>query len=432
MSASNPGRIPPSASPRSSPSLLEFARACLWLGVIGFGGGYSVLVQVRDLMVTRWGWLTEREFANTATVAQMLPGGAAANALTLVGLRFFRQRGAAIAYALFILPGLATVWVLAWAYVRFGVKAPSALTVLEGFNAAVVGIIASLTIRMVRTAVARAWQMAVAAGALLLSIGGGASAGEVAMLGIGAGLAIDLGIKRARLSRVRRAPRRPYKPPPPVALPDEGEPLPRGNEPPHPPGRPPPGPRLALLPLGGLPATVASGALAGIALTLFRTGLAAYGGGFAIIPYLQATLVESQHVLTPRVFADAVAIGKLTPGPVLLLGTFIGYVLRGPLGAAVATVAIFSGPYLLVVGLGTWLIRLRSRRPVRAALRGLTPAVVGLMGAAAVTLGTGLVDAADVAIASAVTLTMVRFRPNAAMVLLLGGLARLGMKLAGF
>ena len=422
VSASIPSRLPSPLAQRSTPSFLEFVRGCLWLGVVGFGGGYSVLVQVRDMMVQRR-WLTEREFAHSATVAQMLPGGAAANLLALIGLRFYRQIGAALGYVCFILPGLVAVWVLAWAYVRYGVTAPNVQTVLDGFNAAVVGLIASLTLRMVRTAVARPWQMGIAAVALVLSIGGGASAGEIAMLGIGAGIAIDLGQKRARLSRVRRVSR---KPPPPVALPNEGEPLPRGNEPPRP--TPPLG---AFLPFAATSMTIASGALAGLALILFRTGLAGYGGGFAIIPYLQATLVGAQHVLTPRVFADAVAIGKLTPGPVLLLGTFIGYVLHGSLGAAVATVAIFSGPYILVVGLGTWLIRVRSRRPVRAALRGLTPAVVGLMGAAAVTLGQGMTDAPDIAIAAAVTLSMVRFRPNAALVLFLGGFARLGMKFAG-
>ncbi len=437
MPASTPNPRTAGAAQRRPPSAVDLVRTCLWLGVVGFGGGYAVLVQVRDLMVVRRRWLTEREFANTATVAQMLPGGAAANALALVGLRFHRQVGAVLAYVAFILPGLLAVCVLAWAYVRFGVTAPGAMTVLDGFNAAVVGIVASLTIRMVRTAVVRPWQMGVAAGALLLGIGGGASAGEVALLGIAAGLAIDLGQKRARLLRLRRVP---HRPPPPVALPDEGEPLRRGNEPARPPRearekqrKPPPVGAFAPLgiPLGAATTSVASGAFAGLALKLFRTGLAAYGGGFAIIPYLQATLVGNQHLLTPRVFADAVAIAKLTPGPVLLLGTFIGYVLRGPVGAALATIAIFSGPFVLVVALGTWLIRLRSRRPVRAALRGLTPAVVGLMGAAAATLGAGLADAPSVAIAAAVTLTMVRFRPNAALVLLLGGVARLAMKLAG-
>src|SRR5207253_1163221 len=84
--------------------------------------------------------------------------------------------------------------------------------------------------------------------------------------------------------------------------------------------------------------------------------------------------MEREHWITERQFADAVAIGKLTPGPVLLLATFIGYLRHGWLGAVVATIVIFAAPFALVATAGTWLDRIRSRRPVRAALRGLTPA----------------------------------------------------------
>ncbi len=416
-----PGTSP---SSRAVPSRAELARTSFWLGLVGFGGGVSVLASIHDVAVLRRRWLTEREFANTATVGQMLPGGAAANALALVGLRFHGQAGAAIAYAAHLAPGAALVFALAFAYVRFGVAAPRAKTVLDGFNAAVVGIVASLTLRMVRTAVQRGWQMGVSAMALLLAVGGGASAGEIAALGVVAGLVVDSAQKRARLSRWRRAPRRPS---PPVALPDEGEPMPHANEPPR-----PGGPSVPLAAVAALPALAVAklGALAALALLFLRTGLGAYGGGFAIIPHLQASLIGA-HLVTARQLADAVAIGKLTPGPVLLLATFVGYLLQGPAGALVATAAIFAGPFLLVVALGTFLLRMRSRRPVRAALRGLTPAVVGLMGAAAITLGAGLANGADVAVAAATTLTLVRFRPNPALVLLLGGTARLAMALSG-
>src|SRR6185436_21166727 len=105
-------------------------------------------------------------------------------------------------------------------------------------------------------------------------------------------------------------------------------------------------------------------------LSFFRTGIGAYGGRFAIVPHLKQ-VVARQGWLTDRQFADAVAIGKLTPGPVLLLATFIGYLQHGWLGASIATVAIFAGPFALVGLLGTWLDRVRSRRWVRSALRGL-------------------------------------------------------------
>jgi chromate transporter len=397
----------------------ELIWTALWLGAVGFGGGLSVLGTMRDVLVERRRWLTDREFVTTATVAQMLPGGAAANALAYTGLRFLGPAGAVAAYAAFIAPGAVLVTALAALYVGLGVT-PGFQPLLAGLNAAVVGVVASITLKLVRSGIGRAWQMAVAAGALLFAMGGGAGSGEVAALGIVAGLVIDLGSKRFRLARYRHHGRHP---PPPVALPDEGGPL-RGGGDGEREGESGPGSGMpAVLWLAGV------GSLGAMALLFARAGLGAYGGGFAIIPGLQATVLGHGWI-NARQFADAVAIGKLTPGPVLLMATFIGYLVHGLAGALVATVAVFAGPLLLLLGVGGWLARVRSRRPVRAALRGLTPAVVGLMAAAALTLGRSLEGPPEVAIAAAALLVLARFRVNPAWIMLLGGLVRVGLHLA--
>ncbi|WP_242356114.1 MULTISPECIES: chromate efflux transporter [unclassified Anaeromyxobacter] len=407
---------------RAIPTHWELARASLWLGTIGFGGGVSVLGMIGHLAVDRRRWLTEREFANTTTVSQMLPGGAAANALAHVGLRLRGMSGALAAYVGFVLPGALLTLALAWAYVRFGVQ-PRAEVVLSGLNAAVVGIVAALALRMVRTSIGRPWQMGVAAVALLLSIAGGAASGEIAALGIASGLVIDLMLKRARLARIRRAPR---KPSPPVALPDEGQPL----EPLHETRGADGGAPLAVVAPLGLLTQAGVGGLVAIGALFFRIGLGAYGGGFAIVPHLHATVVDAGWI-TEQQFRNAIAVGKLTPGPVLLMATFIGYVARGFPGAIVATVGIFAAPFALVVVLGGWLLRMRSRRAIRAALRGLTPAVVGLMAAAAVTLGASMRGPADVGIAVATTLTLSRFRMSPVLVLVTAGAVRWALTLAG-
>jgi chromate transporter len=167
-----------------------------------------------------------------------------------------------------------------------------------------------------------------------------------------------------------------------------------------------------------------------LTLVFFRTGLGAYGGGLAVIPHLKSA-VEAHGWLSDRQFADAVAIGKLTPGPVLLMGTFIGYLVAGLPGALLATIAVLAAPLLLVVALGSFLDRVRSRRPVRAALRGLTPAVAGLMGAATLSLGTTLDGGAELAIAAAVALTLQRFPANPAVMLALGGAVRYALHAGG-
>ena len=424
---------------RERPSRRDLFTTALWLGCVGFGGGISVLSQIDGEVVKKRGWLTPREFSNTVTVSQMLPGGAAANALAYIGMRFGGWAGALAGYVGFVLPGVLAVGVLSWVYARYG-TVPSADRLLAGFNAAVVGLICAITLKMVRTGVSQLWQMGVAAGALLLSAVGSASPAEVVLLAICSGLAVDLGARRA-LARARGLVGRRA----PVALPEEGAPL----EPPKREERPSPSSPSAPaatettttlhLPvlvgtLGVLMAVVQATGLDAklieMAVMYFRTGLGAYGGGFAIIPHLRQ-MVHAHNWITDRQFADAVAIGKVTPGPVLLMATFIGYLQHGWLGASVATVAIFSGPFALVGLLGTWLDRVRSRRWVRAALRGLTPAVVGLMAAAAITLGGSFDAKLEVGIAAATALTAVRFDVNPVWLLVLGGVARLGLSFAG-
>jgi chromate transporter len=420
---------PPAA--RFRPGALDLFRAGSYLGCIGFGGGLSVLANIQAYVVTKKRWLTDREFTNTVTVAQMLPGGASANSLAYIGLRFAGWRGALAAYLAFTLPGFAAVLVLAWAYVRFGTT-PDLATLLGGFNAAVVGIIASITLKMVRTSVSRLWQMGVAAGALLFSAVGNAPPGEIVLVAIAAGLAVDLGTKRARLASVRR--RRKTDLEPPVALPEEGQPL-EARQQLQGPAKPEdplssPWPAAVFSVLAAARITGVDADLLQMGLTFFRTGLGAYGGGFAIIPHLKS-VIDTRGWLTDRQFADAVAIGKLTPGPVLLLATFIGYMRHRLVGAVVATVSIFAAPFLLVVLAGSTLDRLRSRRFVRAGLRGLTPAVLGLMAAAAIALGDQLAGESEIGIAVAVALTLSRFPLNPALMLLVGGVARLCLRMVG-
>src|SRR5215468_4901819 len=213
---------------RERPSRRDLFTTAFWLGCVGFGGGISVLSQIDGEVVKKRGWLTAREFNNTVTVSQMLPGGAAANAWAYIGMRFGGWVGALAGYVGFVLPGVLAVGVMSWVYVRFG-TVPSLDRLLAGFNAAVVGIICAITLKMVRTGVNQLWQMGVAAGALLLSAVGSASPAEVVLLAICSGLAVDLGARRA-LARARGIVMRRA----PVALPEEGAPLdpPERDEPP--------------------------------------------------------------------------------------------------------------------------------------------------------------------------------------------------------
>src|SRR6202171_3536615 len=270
----------PAAGPRMRPRRPEFFRAALLLGLLGFGGGLSVLSNIHALLVQKRRWMTDREFTNTITVAQMLPGGAAANALAYAGLRFGGLSGALLGYVGFVLPGWIAVMVLAFLYVHYGTT-PDVATLLGGFNAAVVGVIGAITLKMAKSAVARLWQMGVAAGALLFTVLGDAAPGEVALLAITVGLAVDLGTKRARLYAMERRRSRERREAP-VVLPEEGATLATQKDPPR--------ARsekmnvatwtvFAVMMGIALHAPGVDAELVRIAFSFFRTGLGAYGGG---------------------------------------------------------------------------------------------------------------------------------------------------------
>jgi chromate transporter len=184
-------------------------------------------------------------------------------------------------------------------------------------------------------------------------------------------------------------------------------------------------PVLAAMHVTGLDAQVVE------ALVLyFRTGLGAYGGGVAIIPHLSERL-DALDWVTRRQLADGVSVALLTPGPVLLLATFAGYVHHGWSGSAAATFAVLASPWMLVQLAGGWLARVREHPFVQAAASGLLPAVVGLMGSAAVVLGGSFHDPASLAIAGAAALTLVRYDLNPAWVVAAGGLLRFLLHLVG-
>ncbi len=133
-----------------------------------------------------------------------------------------------------------------------------------------------------------------------------------------------------------------------------------------------------------------------LALIFLRIGLIFFGGGYVLIPLLHRIMVDQLHWLTLPEFLDGVALSQLTPGPLAMLATFTGYKGGGGIGALVATAFIFLPCTALMLFLSSRYERLRSMELVKAALDGILPAVVGLVAAAAWTLGkTSLMTARD-------------------------------------
>ncbi|HZT57249.1 MAG TPA: chromate transporter [Pyrinomonadaceae bacterium] len=162
-----------------------------------------------------------------------------------------------------------------------------------------------------------------------------------------------------------------------------------------------------------------------VASIFLRIGTVTFGGGFVMVPLIESEVVNSHHWLTHQQFVEAFALGQITPGPVLITATFIGYWVAGTLGAIVATVSIFLPSVALTVAAGSSLRRFRSNRQVQAFLRGVTPAVVGLLVAAAWSIGrAGIHSWVGATMAVAAAAVLLRFRVNPFLVLLASAVVR--------
>jgi chromate transporter len=162
-----------------------------------------------------------------------------------------------------------------------------------------------------------------------------------------------------------------------------------------------------------------------IATVFLRMGAITFGGGFVMIPLIESEVVNARHWVTHQEFADATALGQITPGPVLITATFIGYRVAGTLGALIATIGVFLPSFLMTIAAGSSLTRFRTNVLVQSFLKGITPAVVGLLVAAALSVGlAGIHGWIGILLTILAILILIRFRPNAFWVILGAGVLR--------
>lgn len=380
---------------RHSARLKELARLFLKLGFIGFGGPQAHIAMIHDEAVTRRGWLTEEQYLEGVTICEMLPGPVSTQTGIYTGYLRAGQVGALVAGLSFIAPAFLIVLALSWAYFRFeGVPQVEALFL--GVSPVVIAIIVGFCWKLSKKAIQDRWGVAIALITLLLSWLGGVT---VLLLFVMAGLA---GV----------AIYRPKAPPgsgagmiPGLVL------LGTGFQ------------NLATLPTEPLAVSSFWGLdriqTYFIPLTTFflKTGAFIFGGGLVIIPLLENAVVDDFGWMTRSQFIDGVALGELTPGPVVITAAFVGYKVAGALGALVATVAIFLPSFGFIMFASPWLRRLRQNPGVKRFLKGVLPAVLGAIAAAVIPLAQAAIVqptlprtlfAAAVAITALVAL--VRFR----------------------
>ena len=321
---------------------------------------------VRNVVVERRKLMASQDMLDGISLASILPGPVAVNLVAYVGYKLRGGLGALVSAFAVVLPSFIFILILSIAYFRWG-QVPAVSKLFMGFLPAVTAIIVAAAWNMSRKAVVGVGEgvIAAAAAAVLLGIGGFLS--TLAII-LGAGFAGWL-LFRGRVSSA-------------VA-------------------NPPPKPKSAGLPvhaglilLATAPISMAvpllgfeSGLLLKLFLTFAGMSLMLFGGAYVFIPLIQEAVVQGHGWVTQQEFIDAVAMGQITPGPILVSAAFIGLKVAGLAGAAVATLGIYLPSGLLMIGCTRVLERIKRSTVIQAALHGVRPAVVGMIFAAAVVVG---------------------------------------------
>ncbi|HEY6864353.1 MAG TPA: chromate efflux transporter [Burkholderiales bacterium] len=381
------------------PSLLWLFLDFLKIGATAFGGFMALISVVQHQIVDRRRLLSQREMLDGISLATILPGPVAVNVVAYTGYKVRGALGAIVSAVAVILPSFVLIVVLSYAYFRWG-QLPAVSKAFMGFVPAVTAVIVHAAWGMARKAKLGPPELTIATVAFLaLAMKGGF---YVTLIVVAAsGLAGWLLFSRT----------------PAATRPETGR---RGDSP-----KPRPARLLAV-----------EGPVLAAALLAFDTGVAAklfftlagmsvllFGGGFVFIPLIEHIVVQEHSWLTHQEFVDAIALGQVTPGPILISAAFIGYKLMGLAGAAIATVAIFLPPAVLMIFGTKALARARETLTVQAALRGIRAGVVGMVAAAAWSVGSTAVMGWQSALIFAAVLTaLFRFRIDVAWVIPSAGL----------
>lgn len=337
----------------------------LKLGATAFGGYMSLVAIVQKQLVEVDKKLKEEDLLDGISLTSVLPGPVAVNTIAYVGYQLRGVPGAIAAFAGIILPSFFLVIFLSWLYFSYG-NIPAVKNVFSGITPAITALIVTVAIGMTRKTIKlpTQWTICLLAALLLILVGGFA----VTFL-----LILVSGIAGAFLFRQSLE----------QALP--------GDEKIHFENKQLVISGVVLLLLlctllwggqyPGAPKDVQIlSTFSGISLTLF-------GGGYVVIPALHELFVENLNWLTSAEFADGIAIGQITPGPIFVTATFIGYKVAGVVGAFLATVAIFTPPAVLTVLLSRFVKILNQSSVVKAAMKGVRAAVIGMIFASAITIG---------------------------------------------
>jgi chromate transporter len=358
-------------------SLAEIALLFLKLGTIAFGGPAAHVAMMEDEFVRRRKWLTRQEFLDRLGASNLIPGPSSTEMAIHIGFSKRGWPGLIVAGCCFIVPAAILVSLIAAAYVRYG-SLPRVEHILYAVKPVVIAVVAQAFWSLGRSAVKSVWLAVIGAAGIVAYL---FHAQELLLLAA-AGIAAAAPV----LARTRH--------------------------------------KVAIFLLVSMAAAAAKPdvvpfGLGRLFLTFLKIGSVLFGSGYVLLAFLRSDFVGRLHWLTEKQLLDAVAVGQVTPGPVFTTATFIGYIVGGTRGAAVATVAIFLPAFILVAASGPLIPRIRRSAIAGAFLDGVIVGSLALMGVVAWQLGrAAIIDVTTVAIALVSAILLFRFRVNSAWLVL--------------
>jgi chromate transporter len=333
----------------TTPSLLHLFLAFLRLGLTAFGGP-AMVAYIRKLAIEDKKWISPESFREGVALCQTVPGATAMQTAAYVGFRVRGVAGAAASFIGFGLPAFFLMIVLSTVYLQTQNLAAT-LSMFNGLRVIIVALVANAVLSFGKTNL-KDWK-----GILIAAVVGIAFA-----LGVNSILVILLAaLLGILIYRQKTFPVRPANPQveekfnwtPVIIL------------------------GVFLLGLGVL--WLNDRKLFDLTTLMTKVDLLAFGGGFASVPLMEREIVGVRSWLGSSVFLDGIALGQITPGPIVITATFVGYMIRGLAGAILATIGIFMPSFLMVVGVTPYFDRLRSHANFNRAIEGILNSFVGLL-----------------------------------------------------
>ena len=363
-----------SSDPVTRPPLRAFYLYFLKLGATGFGGPIALAGFMQRDLVDERRWISRQDYLDGLALAQLAPGPLAAQLAIYLGYIRAGVIGATIVAVCFILPSFLMVWAISVAYVKYG-GLPWMQSLFYGIGAAVIGIIVRSTQNLTSLTLGSnrlLWSIFA-----VMALATAWTEREIVWLFLAAGvLTAALAMTRERSVSTTAA-----------VIP------------------------MAMVTSGAAAATALPPTLANIFWLFAQAGAVVFGSGLAIVPFLYGELVQGHGWLNDRQFLDAVAVAMITPGPVVITVAFVGYLVAGTVGMAVAAAGVFLPVYLFVVIPAPYFQRYRSEPLVKGFVDGVSAGATGAIAGAAYVLATrAIVDVWTGAIALATFVVLWRWK----------------------